>query len=179
MSERAWRALLTYTYTVVHVPACVTPVNCAPVWMRAHVCADVSVCARAPAATWVCVCVCVWSSSYQILLKAWFPLGNDRGHLIGEGWKQHLHPIGHTHDIKVLARQKHVKEIYIAALTALQTGGHSPLPLPIIKATFIVCVNSIFSITNKNIMGRGYFFLCHRHYHPLHPLSVYQAANQN
>lgn len=125
------------------------------------------------------VCVCVWSSSYQILLKAWFPLGNDRGHLIGEGWKQHLHPIGHTHDIKVLARQKHVKEIYIAALTALQTGGHSPLPLPIIKATFIVCVNSIFSITNKNIMGRGYFFLCHRHYHPLHPLSVYQAANQN
>lgn len=79
------------------------------------------------------------SYSYQILLKAWFPQGNDRGHLIGEGWKQHLHPIGHTHDIKVLARQKHVKEIYIAALTALQTRGHSPLPLPIIKATFIVC----------------------------------------
>lgn len=84
-------------------------------------------------------CACLWSYSYQILLKAWFPQGNDRGHLIGKGWKQHLHPIGHTHDIKVLARQKHVKEIYIAVLTALQTHGHSPLPLPIIKATFIVC----------------------------------------
>lgn len=91
------------------------------------------------AQTWVCVCACLWSYSYQILLKAWFPQGNDRGHLIGKGWKQHLHPIGHTHDIKVLARQKHVKEIYIAVLTALQTHGHSPLPLPIIKATFIVC----------------------------------------
>lgn len=85
------------------------------------------------------VCVYVWSYSYQILLKAWFPWGNDRGRLIGEGWKQHLHPIGHAHDIKVLARQKHVKEIYIAVLTAQQTCGHSPLPLPIIKATFIVC----------------------------------------
>lgn len=85
-----------------------------------------------------CVRAWVWSYSYQILLKASFPRGNDRGHLAGEGWKQHLHSIGHTHDIKVLARQKHVKEIYIAALTALPSRGHSPLPLPIIKATFIV-----------------------------------------
>ena len=78
------------------------------------------------------------SYSYQVLFRAWFPRGNDRGHLIGEGWKQHLHPIGHTHNIKVLARQKHVKEIYIAAVTALLTRGHSPLALPIMRATFIV-----------------------------------------
>lgn len=115
------------------------PVTCMPVWLC--VCAY-SICQF----VWP---LCMWSYSYQILLKAWFPWGNDRGHLIGEGWKQHLHPICHAHDIKVLARQKHVKEIYIAALTALQPRGHSPLPLPIIKATFIVCVNSIFPITNK------------------------------
>lgn len=125
-------------------------------------------------------CVRVWYS-FQILSKAWFPLGNDRGHLIGEGWKQHLHPIGHTHDIKVLARQKHVKEIYIAALTAPHTRGHRPLPLPIIKVTVhLLCVNSTVPITNKNITGRFFFFLlCHLHYHPLHPFCVYQAANQN
>ncbi len=116
------------------------PVTCVPVWMCVCLCIQyVSLCVSLFVSLCVCVCVCVWSYSYQILLKAWFPWGNDRGHLIGEGWKQHLHPIGHTHDIKVLARQKHVKEIYIAALTALQTRGHSPLPLSIIKATFIVC----------------------------------------
>lgn len=104
-----------------------------------------------------CACVRMWYS-FQILWKAWFPQGNDRGHLIGEGWKQHLHPIGHTHDIKVLARQKHVKEIYIAALTAPHTQGHRPLPLPIIKVTVhLLCMNSIFPITNKNITVR--FFL--------------------
>lgn len=105
----------------------------------------------------LCVCVRVWYS-FHILSKAWFPRGNDRGHLIGEGWKQHLHPIGHTHDIKVLARQKHVKEIYITALTAPHTQGHRPLPLPIIKVTVhLLCLNSTFPITNKNITGRFFF----------------------
>lgn len=100
-------------------------------WLRVFVCLQPP-CAR----VWACVRA---RYSFQILSKAWFPRGNDRGHLIGEGWKQHLHPIGHTHDIKVLARQKHVKEIYIAAVTAPHTRGHSPLPLPIIKVTCIVC----------------------------------------
>lgn len=136
-----------------------------PCRMRIHVCVRriyISAGAPACACAWVHACVRVWYS-FQILSKAWFPLGNDRGHLIGEGWKQHLHPIGHTHDIKVLARQKHVKEIYIAALTAPHTQGHRPLPLPIIKVTVhLLCVNSTFPITNKNITGRFFFFLlCH------------------
>lgn len=160
-----------YSTRKVPVPACVT-------LSHANTCLRMPyMSAGAPART--CACVRVWYS-FHILSKAWFPRGNDRGHLIGEGWKQHLHPIGHTHDIKVLARQKHVKEIYITALTAPHTQGHRPLPLPIIKVTVhLLCLNSTFPITNKNITGRFFFFLCHWHYHPLHPFCVYQAANQN
>lgn len=138
-----------YSTRKVPVPACVT-------LSHADTCLHMPyMSAGAPART--CACVRVWYS-FHILSKAWFPRGNDRGHLIGEGWKQHLHPIGHTHDIKVLARQKHVKEIYITALTAPHTQGHRPLPLPIIKVTVhLLCVNSTFPITNKNITGRFFF----------------------
>ena len=145
-----------YSTHKVPVPVCVCvcvrvwPCCIVDTWLRMP---DMS--AGAPARAFACVRV--WYS-FQILSKAWFPQGNDRGHLIGEGWKQHLHPIGHTHNIKVLARQKHVKEIYIAVLTAPHTQGHRPLPLTIIKVTVrLLSVNSTFPITNKNITERFFF----------------------
>ena len=54
-----------------------------------------------------------------------------------------MHAICHTRDIKVLSRQKHVKEIYIGpADNPRPTPGHSPLPLAIIEGYFYCASNS-------------------------------------